>query len=54
MRRNMMREKQENRKIGLWWKARDVGVIQLRSFRLRKTAPGMSPWFPVEAEGVPL
>lgn len=42
----------EEQQRGLLWKARDIGVIQLRSLRLRKTVPGVSPWFPVEAEGV--
>lgn len=32
--------------------SRGIGVIQLRSLRLRKTAPGASRWFPKEAAGV--
>lgn len=42
----------EEQHMGLLWKAMGVGVIQLTSLRLRKAAPGVSPWFPVEAGGV--
>lgn len=44
----------EEQHMGLLWKAMGVGVIQLRSLRLRKAAPGVNPWFPVEAGGLSL
>ena len=33
----------EEQQRGLLWKARDIGVIQLRSLRLRKTVLGGEP-----------